>query len=84
MPWIQDSHRRSLLVEQHESLGTSGAADGAEVPTRGTTEAARRDAGQRDGLSHRDLKVMQFNIWLGGSQVEGGREGIADTVAGRT
>lgn len=70
------------MVEQHESLGTTtGAADGAEVPAGGTTEAARRDAWQHDGFSHRDLKVMQFNIWLGGSQVEGGRAGIADTVA---
>ncbi|MEV0680257.1 endonuclease/exonuclease/phosphatase family protein [Actinosynnema sp. NPDC050436] len=24
---------------------------------------------------------MQFNIWLGGTEVEGGREGIADTIA---
>ncbi|XVS61018.1 endonuclease/exonuclease/phosphatase family protein [Actinosynnema sp. CA-299493] len=29
----------------------------------------------------RKLKVMQFNIWLGGSEVKGGRAGIADTVA---
>ncbi|MFI9005810.1 endonuclease/exonuclease/phosphatase family protein [Actinosynnema sp. NPDC053489] len=36
---------------------------------------------RHDGLPRRTLKVMQFNIWLGGSQVPGGRAGIADTVA---
>ncbi len=35
------------MVEQHESLGTTnGAADRAGMPARGTTEAARRNAGQ--------------------------------------
>ncbi|NUT54270.1 MAG: endonuclease/exonuclease/phosphatase family protein [Saccharothrix sp.] len=47
----------------------------------GTTEAASQDERKPGGLPGRLLTVMQFNIWLGGSEVEGGRAGVADTVA---
>ncbi|MFF5718836.1 endonuclease/exonuclease/phosphatase family protein [Streptomyces buecherae] len=69
------------MVEQHASPGAAGATVGAEVPARGTTETTPRGERQHAGFPYQEFKVMQFNIWLGGSQVKGGREGIADTVA---
>lgn len=50
------------------------AAEGAPTAADGTLGSAPDRPGQQ-------LKVLQLNIWMGGSQVEGGRAGIADTIA---
>ncbi|WP_233415072.1 endonuclease/exonuclease/phosphatase family protein, partial [Streptomyces sp. N35] len=55
----------------------AGATVGAGLVGVGAAEAAE---GTR-GPARRTLKVLQFNIWLGGSRVDGGRAGIADTIA---
>ncbi|NGO74711.1 endonuclease/exonuclease/phosphatase family protein [Streptomyces sp. YC504] len=55
----------------------AGATVGAGLIGAGVAEAA--EVTQRP--ARRTLKVLQFNIWLGGSRVDGGRAGIADTVA---
>ncbi|WP_257002205.1 endonuclease/exonuclease/phosphatase family protein [Streptomyces sp. WZ.A104] len=53
----------------------------------GMLGAGTAEAGTPSGMAgrhrpaHRKLKVLQFNIWMGGSQVAGGRAGIADTIA---
>ncbi|MEU9700555.1 endonuclease/exonuclease/phosphatase family protein [Streptomyces sp. NPDC047981] len=67
------------MMRRRELLGVVGATVGAGVLGAGTAEAASK--GGRPRPSHRTLKVLQFNIWLGGSQVAGGRAGIADTIA---
>ncbi|MDG4865152.1 endonuclease/exonuclease/phosphatase family protein [Streptomyces sp. T-3] len=69
------------MVRRRELLGMMGATVGAGMLGAGTAEAAPRSIEGRPRPSHRRLKVLQFNIWLGGSRVEGGRAGIADTVA---
>lgn len=65
------------MVEQHEPLGMADA----ETPATGTAEAAPREERKPDRYPNRTLRVMQFNIWLGGSMVKDGPAGIADTVA---
>jgi hypothetical protein len=67
------------MVKRRELLGLAGAAVGAGIVGAGTAGAAPRE--DRHRPAHRTLKVLQFNIWLGGSQVPGGRAGIADTLA---
>ncbi|MFI0976249.1 endonuclease/exonuclease/phosphatase family protein [Streptomyces sp. NPDC021093] len=67
------------MVRRRELLGLVGAAVGAGVVGAGTAEARPSGPGGRG--THRTLKILQFNIWLGGSRVQGGRAGIADTVA---
>lgn len=69
------------MQRRRELLGMAGAAVAAGMWGAGTAEA--RSGEPRDGHrpSHRTLRVLQFNIWLGGSRVEGGRAGIADTIA---
>ncbi|RSO09266.1 endonuclease [Streptomyces sp. WAC 06783] len=67
------------MIKHHEPLETAGPTVGAGAPAAGTAEAAPQDESEHGTLQK--LKVMQFNIWLGGSEVEGGRAGIADTVA---
>lgn len=68
-----DKHREPLEID--DTVGETGA------PTTGMAEAAPQEEGKRGTPLHQELKVMQFNIWLGGSEVPGGVEGIADTVA---
>lgn len=67
------------MIRRRELLGVVGATVGAGVVGAGTAQATSR--GGRPQPSHRTLKVLQFNIWLGGSRVPGGRAGIADTIA---
>ncbi|MER7175474.1 endonuclease/exonuclease/phosphatase family protein [Streptomyces mesophilus] len=55
----------------------AGATVGAGLIGAGAAEAAE---GAHQS-ARRTLKVLQFNIWLGGSRVDGGRAGIADTIA---
>lgn len=69
------------MIKRRELLGLTGATVGACVLGVGTAEARSLDAQERRRPSHRTLKVLQFNIWLGGSEVPGGRAGIADTIA---
>ncbi|MEU8569692.1 endonuclease/exonuclease/phosphatase family protein [Streptomyces pathocidini] len=69
------------MVRRRELLGMVGATVGVGVLGAGAAEAAPRDAKGRGGPSHRLLTFLQFNIWLGGSQVPDGRAGIADTIA---
>lgn len=69
------------MVKRRELLGMVGATVGAGVLGTGAAEARPRDVHGRRPPANRTLKVMQFNIWLGGSRVPGGRAGIADTVA---
>ncbi|RMB81437.1 endonuclease/exonuclease/phosphatase family protein [Streptomyces shenzhenensis] len=57
-------------------IGIVGAAAAAGSAGAGSAQAA-----ERRHRRHRTLKVLQFNIWMGGSQVPGGRAGIADTIA---
>ncbi|MFF0746947.1 endonuclease/exonuclease/phosphatase family protein [Streptomyces sp. NPDC004111] len=72
------------MVRRRELLGLLGATVGAGVVGTGTAEArpagAELPGADRRG-PHTRLKVLQFNIWLGGSRVQNGRAGIADTVA---
>ncbi len=63
------------MVRRRELLGMAGAVVGA-----GLVGAPAAEAGE-PRPARRSLKVMQFNIWLGGSRVAGGRAGIADTIA---
>ncbi|MEV1118027.1 GNAT family N-acetyltransferase [Actinosynnema sp. NPDC049800] len=70
-----------MIVRRRDPLGMADAAVGAGKPALGAAEAAPQHDWEHDGIPGRTLKVMQFNIWLGGSQVPGGRAGIADTVA---
>ncbi|MFF5933750.1 endonuclease/exonuclease/phosphatase family protein [Streptomyces sp. NPDC012508] len=67
------------MIRRRELLGMVGATAGAGLLGAGTAEATPRSGGRVP--SYRTLKVLQFNIWLGGSQVPGGRAGIADTIA---
>lgn len=74
------------MVKRRELLGMVGATVGAGVLGAGTAEAKPKPGkdghhGRSSHPKHRTLKVLQFNIWLGGSQVPGGRAGIADTLA---
>lgn len=69
------------MMKRRELLGLTGAAVGACVLGTGTAEASSHDTEERRRPSRRTLKVLQFNIWLGGSEVPGGRAGIADTIA---
>ncbi|MEV8443266.1 endonuclease/exonuclease/phosphatase family protein [Actinosynnema sp. NPDC051121] len=69
------------MIGRREPLGMADAAVGAGEPVRSAAESALQHDWEHGGLPRRMLKVMQFNIWLGGSQVPGGRAGIADTVA---
>ncbi|MFD5552496.1 endonuclease/exonuclease/phosphatase family protein [Streptomyces sp. NPDC127068] len=69
------------MVRRRELLGMVGATVGAGVLATGAAEAAPQGGRKHGGPAHRKLKVMQFNIWLGGSRVPGGRAGIADTIA---
>ncbi|MFB7370538.1 endonuclease/exonuclease/phosphatase family protein [Streptomyces sp. NPDC056222] len=69
------------MVRRRELLGMVGATVGAGVLGAGTAHAASQGGEHRHRPSHRTLRVLQFNIWLGGSRVEGGRAGIADTIA---
>ncbi|MBC9714558.1 endonuclease/exonuclease/phosphatase family protein [Streptomyces sp. TRM66268-LWL] len=64
-----------MAVRRRELLGLAGAAVGA-----GIAGAAPALARSGPNGSTKTLKVLQFNIWLGGSRVEGGRAGIADTI----
>lgn len=69
------------MVGRRELLGMVGGTVGAMAWGAGTAVAAPRSGMGGRRPSHRTLKVLQFNIWLGGSKVAGGRAGIADTIA---
>ncbi|RCV57980.1 endonuclease [Marinitenerispora sediminis] len=69
------------MVNRREMLGIVGVTLGAGVLGTGMAEATPQSTAGRHGSGHRTLKVLQFNIWMGGSVVPGGRAGIADTIA---
>lgn len=69
------------MLRRREMLGMVAVAVGAGVLGVNPAHASDGAAPTGRGGSHRTLRVLQFNVWLGGTEVPGGRAGIIDTIA---
>lgn len=70
------------MLRRREVLGLLGLTIGAGMLGAAPAQAVEGAVPGGLGASpHRSLRVLQFNTWLGGTEVPGGRDGIVDTIA---